>query len=160
MARQTKDAQYETGILSPVVAAELSGHARTTIRNWTKNGTLTPISLPGSSEVRISALELMKLMIESCWPFERNLALAARNYARRSQYDHLSYTQEMVDTFGQITTKQRKEIKFVPNPPETIVWDKAGNVVSPLPPRIEQAKQSQPEGSISDGPAISTAPTI
>lgn len=148
MARLSKQAQIEIGILTPSVAAELSGHARTTIRNWTKDGTLTATRLPRSQESRISSLELMKLLIENCWPFERNLAVAAANYARRNQYDHLAYTQEILDSYGHTTPKQRKEIAFVPNTQETIVWDKAGNVVSPLPSSNTSQEGTGNESSI------------
>ncbi len=133
MARQLKELQIDTGIISPSVASEITGHARTTIRNWTKNGILKPIKLTGAGESRISALELMKVLIADCWPFERNLAVAAVNFSRRYQYDHLAYSQEVLKSFGFITPEQRKEIKFVANLPESIEFDAAGNVATLKP---------------------------
>lgn len=156
MARQSKEAQIESGILTPSYASELSGHARTTVRNWTKNGTLTQIRFPGSKEIRVSALELMKLLIESCWPFERDLAIAAVNYSRRCKYDHLAYTQEIVNTFASIDPANRKAIVFVPNTPEIVVWDRDGHIVKPPAP----ATKPTPHEGITHGDGIDLTPAI
>jgi hypothetical protein len=82
MGRLGMDKQLENGLLSPTTAGEVLGKSANTIRTFfTKHG-LARIAVPGTREVRISALDLLRFALKHKIPFSASLFGSARAYAR------------------------------------------------------------------------------
>ena len=134
MAARNQQEQVEQGLLSPSIAALLAKRNRASIRNWARDGTLKPYRFRQKGEVRVSALELMRHMINLRWPFAKELAIAAYNFAKSAEYSSVEYCKEILRTYEKTSPEDRVNIPFVPNPPETVDWDDSGDIRDSQPP--------------------------
>lgn len=155
--------QMDSGMLSPNLAGALTGHSGNTIRKFmlpsSQHGGiyLTPIHLPGTREVRVSAVDLLRLCLRHRHPFQRGLIEASLNYAHLFETSTVPHIKKVLHLFDTNAGRdQMAAVCLIPvTPPEQRVglptpqesdppqFDEAGNVLLDSPPGTTEGKIPQ-----------------
>ena len=106
MARSNANQQVERGLLSPNTAGTLMGFSPNSVRGWIKKGHLRRIKLPFTSDIQVSALELLMMAVRWSLPFNNQLFEAAKNYVRNFESPHISDIELFEVYYNQITQQQ------------------------------------------------------
>lgn len=126
MPRHGREQQIKNGTLSPNLAAELTEVSPNTIRSIVEKGSLRPITFEGTRDLRVSALELLRLWIHRKLPFRRDLLVAARCYAVFNEPARIEEIDACIKTFD----KNQKLLVAGPQPAEPAATETTTEEVS------------------------------
>lgn len=108
MPRASAASQIEIGFVTPNTASKLIGCSSNTIRSWVRKGYVQKMAMPFSSELRLSAFELLMGAVKFNLQLNVELFIAAGKFTERYCPEYTEFVDSLKTQFSLNESRLRK----------------------------------------------------